>query len=246
MRHIATILVATASFAAPAAAQFPPDRLKNLDVLARDIPVRALIDTMAGFTRALGVRCTFCHVGREGEPLESYDFAADDKQEKAKARAMLRMVKAINEEYLTKVAGRHEPPIVVSCATCHRGITEPRSLQQVLLRAYDAGGADSMEATYRSLRQRYYGRAAYDFGEVPLADVASALRSRGRLAEALRFYLLNIAFSPTSGFALRQAADAQLAAGDTSSAMRSLERALVLNANDQQAKGALDRLRRRP
>jgi hypothetical protein len=43
-------------------------------VLPADMAVRALIDTMAGFTRASGVRYTYCHVGNEGEPLTSYDF----------------------------------------------------------------------------------------------------------------------------------------------------------------------------
>ena len=42
-----------------------------------------------------------------------------------------------------------------------------------------------------SRRTRYYGRAAYDFGEVPLADVGAALRARGKTADALRFYVLN-------------------------------------------------------
>jgi hypothetical protein len=238
--------VATAVVPSLAAAQFPPERTTNLKVLPADIPVRALIDTMARFTRALGVRCTYCHVGREGEPLETYDFASDEKPEKLKAREMLRMTAAINGEHLAKLASRREPRVVVTCATCHRGVTEPRPLQQRLLTAYDAAGADSAEALYRALRQRYYGSAAYDFGEVPLADVAAAMRARGRLADAVRFYLLNTGFSPTSGFAFRQAAEAQLAAGDTAGATASLERALAINANDQQARRALDGLRRRP
>src|SRR6185503_13100269 len=60
-----------------AQAQFPPQKLQNLKVFPKDIPVRALLDTMGGFTRALGVRCSYCHVGNEGEPLSTYDFAAD-------------------------------------------------------------------------------------------------------------------------------------------------------------------------
>src|SRR5690348_17587238 len=39
-------------------AQFPPRELKNLKVFPKDIAVRALLDTMGSFTRALGVRCT--------------------------------------------------------------------------------------------------------------------------------------------------------------------------------------------
>jgi tetratricopeptide (TPR) repeat protein len=243
-RALSVVLVL--SFASTARAQFPPTKLENLKVLPKDIPVRALLDTMASFTRALGVRCTYCHVGEEGQPLSTYKFASDEKPEKNKAREMLRMVGAINGEYLTKLASRRTPPINVSCVTCHHGIAQPRTLQQVVLNAYDSVGADSAIAVYRALRERYYGRAAYDFGEVPLADVGAALRARGKTADALRFYVLNTEMSPNSAFAFSQAGGAQLAAGDTAAAIRSFQRALAINPNDRQAKGTLDRLGAKP
>ena len=243
-RFISAAIVVLAAHSAHA--QFPPQKLQNLKVFSKDIPVRALIDTMAGFTRALGVRCTYCHVGNEGEPLSTFDFAADKKPEKEKARDMLRMVGAINTEYLTKLPDRRTPTITVACMTCHRGVAEPRPIQQIVLNAYDAAGADSAESVYRVLRTRYYGRASYDFGEVPLADVGAALRARGKTADALRFYLLNTELTPTSAFAFRQAAEAQLAAGDTASAIRSYQRALAINPNDRQAKGILDKLGAKP
>src|SRR3954467_7917678 len=122
-RFISAAIVVLA--AQTAHAQFPPQKLQNLKVFPKDIPVRALLDTMGGFTRALGVRCTYCHVGNEGEPLLSYNFVSDDKPAKNKAREMLRMVGAINGEYLTKLAERRTPPINVACMTCHRGVAEP-------------------------------------------------------------------------------------------------------------------------
>jgi tetratricopeptide (TPR) repeat protein len=237
------LLVLTAQ---AAHAQFPPQKLQNLKVFPKDIAVRALLDTMGSFTRALGVRCTYCHVGNEGEPLSSYDFPSDQKPEKNKAREMLRMVGAINGDYLTKLAERRTPQINVACMTCHRGVAEPRPIQQIVLNTYDAAGADSAEAVYRALRTRYYGRAAYDFGEVPLADVGGALRARGKAADALRFYILNTELTPNSAFAFRQAAEAQLASGDTAAAIRSFQRALAINPNDRQAKGTLERLGAKP
>ena len=244
-RFIPAAIVVLAAHSAQAQ-QFPPQKLQNLKVFPKDIPVRALIDTMRSFTRALGVRCTYCHVGNEGEPLSSYDFASDDKQTKTKARDMLRMVGAINTEYLTKLPDRRTPSINVVCATCHRGVAEPRPIQQIVLNAYDAAGADSAESVYRALRTRYFGRAAYDFGEVSLADVGDALRARGKMADALRFYVLNTELTPTSAFAFRQAAEAQLAAGDTASAIKSYQRALTINPNDRQVKGTLDKLGVKP
>ncbi|MEX2283629.1 MAG: c-type cytochrome [Gemmatimonadota bacterium] len=243
MRQLLVVALFATLMPSSASAQWPPERTRNLKVIPSDIPIRALIDTMAAFTRALGVRCTYCHVGREQDPIESYDFAADDKAPKVKARAMLRMVQAINNEHLTTLADRRDPRMVVTCATCHHGVAEPRPLQQLLLTAYDAAGADSAEAAYRSLRTRYYGRAAYDFGEVPLADMGTALRRRGRLADAVRFYVLNTEFVPASGFAHRQAAEGHLAVADTASAIASLQRALAINPNDPQAKPRLEGLR---
>ncbi len=247
MRATAFALLAlAAATASPAAAQFPPVRLENVKVLPKEMPVRALLDTMRSFTRALGVRCSYCHVGKEGENLSTYDFKSDEKPAKEKARTMMRMVTAINREHLPKLPERRQPPIAATCATCHRGIAEPRPLPDVIMATYDAAGLDSAVAMYRALRQRYYGRAAYDFGEVALADVAAALREKNRLADAVRFHRLNVEVSPNSAFALRQAAEAELAAGDTAAARAHLERVLTINPNDQQTKRALDALGPKP
>jgi hypothetical protein len=231
---------------APANAQWPVTRLKNVKVLAADISVTALVDTMKAFTRALGVRCTYCHVGKEGDPLSAYDFASDERAEKGKARDMLRMVAAINGEYLAKLAGRREPAIGVQCATCHRGVAQPRTLQQLLLAAYDVAGPDSLDRAYRALRKRYYGSAAYDFGEVPLSDVADALVLRNKRADAVRVQLLNTEMSPTSTFAHWMAGATQLSAGDTAGAIASLRKAVALNPNNQGALGLLQQLGQKP
>jgi tetratricopeptide (TPR) repeat protein len=200
------VAAAAAALLAPAAslAQWPPDTLENLKVLPDTMPVRQLIDLMAGFTRALGVRCTHCHVGEENRPLETYDFPSDEKLAKRKAREMLRMVQAINGEHLTALEERQDPPVQVQCITCHRGVTTPRTLQEVLLLAYQTGGLDSTLATYGALRRRYYGSAAYDFGEVPLTDVAGTVARRGRLDDAVRLHALNVEQNPDSRFAKQQ------------------------------------------
>lgn len=205
LRLVAALALITVCRATPAAAQrFPPDSFTNLKVLPRGIAPRELVALMAGFTRALGVRCSHCHVGEEGKPLETYDFPSDDKLLKRKAREMLRMVEAINQRHLTQLAERVEPPVTVTCATCHRGVREPRPLQEILLAAYRRAGLDSALAAYRSLRERYYGRAAYDFGEVALADVGGAVWGMDRFADAVRLLELNVEMNPASVFAQRQ------------------------------------------
>jgi tetratricopeptide (TPR) repeat protein len=185
-------------------AQFPPDSFTNLKVLPRDIHPDTLVRMMAGFTRALGVRCTHCHVGEESQPLETYDFAADDKEPKKKARVMIEMLGRINGQHLASLENRTDPPLRVECVTCHRGVREPRQLQEILLGAYAAAGLDSAMAVYRNLRQRYHGRAAYDFGEVALADVATAVAGQGELTDAERLHALNIEMNPASNFAKNQ------------------------------------------
>jgi tetratricopeptide (TPR) repeat protein len=143
-------------------------------------------------------------VGEEGQPLSTYDFPSDEKLTKRKARVMLRMVQAINDGLLPTLEERKDPPIMVECATCHRGTNEPRMLQDVLRQAYDAGGIDSTVAAYRALKDRYYGRFTYDFSEVPLADVAGDLSGKGEYAAAEALFALNVEEHPTSAFAKRQ------------------------------------------
>src|SRR6185312_3915081 len=77
-----------------------------------------------GFARALGTRCDHCHAagapGADGR--EQLDFASDAKKEKSVARTMIRMVRTINGDYISKV---DEKPQQVTCGTCHRGHVEP-------------------------------------------------------------------------------------------------------------------------
>ena len=67
------------------------DEPKNLKVLPADISPQELRNTMRGFALDLGVNCENCHVDEAGQPLENFDFAADDKDMKATVRLMLRI-----------------------------------------------------------------------------------------------------------------------------------------------------------
>jgi len=192
----------------PAAGGQPQEEFKNLKVLPKDIPPQELRALMGSFTRALGVRCTFCHVVPAGQ--NHPDFAKDGKDEKETARAMLRMTDDINAKYIANLKDHSNPPVHVGCFTCHHGTNKPRVLQDVLQRAYEGGGIDTTIARYRSLRDHYYGSAAYDFGEVPLADVGGNLLHAGHQADAERLLAMNIDLNPNSMFAKRQYAAAVL------------------------------------
>jgi len=120
------ISVAAAQTAAPEPPPMtfaaPPH--KNLKVLPADISGPQLIATMKFFSQSLGVRCTFCHVGAEGQPLSSFDFASDAKREKQTARKMLAMVHRINQE---DFGVTDFSKVKVTCFTCHRGSQHPET-----------------------------------------------------------------------------------------------------------------------
>ena len=113
-------------FTVSALAQQLPDKFTNLKVLPKDIGKADLINRMKGFTRALGVRCTACHVGEEGKEFYGYDFPSDDKLTKQNARLMILMVNEINEKTVSKLQMELPPP-TVTCWTCHRGKREPET-----------------------------------------------------------------------------------------------------------------------
>lgn len=105
-----------------------PEVSENLQVLPADIGAEGLRDVMRGFTRGLGVRCQYCHVGEEGQDFLEWDFASDAKTHKAVARDMMRMTRQINQEALPAIDGLHghgDGGWRVTCYTCHRGATTP-------------------------------------------------------------------------------------------------------------------------
>lgn len=215
--------------------RFPPDSLRNVKVLPATMPVRDLIAIMRGFTSALGVRCPYCHVGTEGQDLSTFDFASDEKATKETARTMLRMVQAINGQYLSQIAQRRQPAIEVGCATCHRGVAVPRPLPDLLADAAATAGADSAVRAYRSLRAAYFGRSAYDFGEMTLIQAAHRLHEQRKLDEALAMLRLNLEFQPMSSQTAIAMGDVHRARGDTVAAVAAYRQALTLNQGDREA-----------
>jgi hypothetical protein len=102
--------------------QEPADRVfKNIRFpLFKRIPAGDLLDIMnGGYSRALGVTCTHCHI--------ETDFSSDEKRPKRAARAMAKMHRAINQE-LARMRDLESDPEdrFVNCGTCHRGSTRPQ------------------------------------------------------------------------------------------------------------------------
>jgi hypothetical protein len=101
------LFAAVSTASAQPAGKFPPDSLVNTKVIPHATPVADVVGVMRNFTSALSVRCTFCHVGSEGQPLSEFDFASDQKRNK--------IVRATNDAH----AGRDQHTTRYDSATWH-------------------------------------------------------------------------------------------------------------------------------
>src|SRR6185295_3967437 len=95
---------------------------------------------------------------------------------------------------------RGTPPIPVTCSTCHRGISRPVPLFTVVSEAAIAVSADSALRTYRVLRDRYFGKDAYDFSESALNIAAFRTGRAGaaKVPDALSLLQFNETLFPNS------------------------------------------------
>lgn len=244
MRYVIGLALISTVFGAALRAQgkFPPDSFTNLKVLPKTIGKQELVATMRSFALGLGVRCTYCHVGREGAPLDSLKFAADDKRPKRAARVMLDMVNHINEEHLADVPERPQPHVVVTCETCHRGVARPRLLSDEIALYLADSGLTAALRRYRDLRGRYYGSAAYDFREFPLVDLARSEARAGRVENAVGLLQLSEECFPNSGLTPAARGDVYLERGDTTLALASYREALTKDSTMGQVRQRIRQL----
>ena len=241
---LAFVLLSTAA-AAQAPRKWPPDSLINTHVIPRSTPVMQVVGMMRDFAGGLGVRCQYCHVGQEGMPLEQFDFAVDDKRTKLVARQMMRMTQEINRR-LDTLPGRTSPGLAVTCATCHRGAPRPVPLNVLLTDAAVAAGADSAIRAYRALRQRYYGRDAYDFGEFSLNSAAFRVARAGKFDDALALLRLNEELYPGSSGMYVFRGNINLMRGDTTAAEAAFREAVRRDSTNAEARGRLRAIGRQP
>jgi len=233
-------ILATSALAAQAPGKWPPDSLINTKIFPHNTPVIQVIGQMRNFAGFLGVRCTYCHVGEEGKPLETVDFASDQKRTKLVARQMMTMVAEINHRLDTLPGGRGTPPVSVSCNTCHRGLSRPATLSAVVADAAIAVNADSAERAYRALRQRYFGRDAYDFSEQALNSAAFRVAQAGKkYDDALALLDFNETLFPHSSQMYVFRGNVLLMKGDTSAAAAAFREAIARDTTNGEAKGRL-------
>jgi hypothetical protein len=90
---------------------------KNVKWLTDTPAATFLVIMNIGYSRALGVTCTHCHV--------ETDFSSDEKREKRAAREMQALHRSINDQLSKMQNLRPKPDHFINCTTCHRGSTDP-------------------------------------------------------------------------------------------------------------------------
>jgi tetratricopeptide (TPR) repeat protein len=238
----ALLAVAVTSTAEAQQAQWSwPEKPKNLQVLNKDWPGSRLRPVMTGFTRALGVRCTYCHKGQEGQSLSTYDFVTDENPNKDRAREMMRMLGDINV-HLKKLEPSGDQRVNMWCNTCHRGRPRPMTLEEELGEQYRKQGIDNALMHYLDLKKNYADKGAYDFSEGSLNNFGCEILEKDNPA-AIRVFTLNSQVFPKSANAWDSLAEAYLKAGDTKLATRYYERSLKLDPKNDGARQNLKKIK---
>jgi tetratricopeptide (TPR) repeat protein len=234
---LAFLLAAAAGVAAAEETKWSwPEHGKNLQVLPKDFPAERLRAVMTGFTRSLGVRCPYCHVGQEGKPLASFDFVSDQNPNKDRAREMYRMLGDING-HLKKIRPSADKRVNVWCQTCHRGRPRPTTLAEELdaARLATSGGTAAAVGRYRELKQKFDEKGTLDFSENALNDYGYERLEDKDFDGAVAFLRLNAEEHPSSGNAWDSLGEAYSAAGKRELARIAYSRSLELDPGNENA-----------
>ncbi len=220
-----------------------PDQSKTLTTLPASTTGKDLQRIMFGFTGALGVRCTYCHVGEEGKDFKEFDFVSDAKPTKNKARLMIKMVKNINTNFLADLHDDNTSSLQVNCQTCHRGNALPILLEDQLKRTFDKAGIDSTIKQYRTLREQLYGGFTYNFKEGTLLRLADKISEDStKMQAAIEIVKLNIEMYPAFAFSYTHLASYFEDLGNKPAAIENYQKALSLNPKNEMIKRQLEKL----
>lgn len=193
---------------------------------------RAQPPNMQAIAQALGVGCDYCHASDPGAPQPKKDIA----------RAMIAMTRDINLQ-IQAAQGQGAPAAVeVQCVTCHRGVPLPRPLSDILTQTLKEKGVAAAIDQYRELRQKYYGRDAYDFGENTLLAMARSM-TQSRPSDSIALLQLNLEFYPRSAASYAEIGFAYTRKLDDASAIENLEKALEIEPGNGVIRGQLEQLK---
>jgi hypothetical protein len=196
---------------------------------------------MQSVAAALGVDCGYCHGGRGGNSPATNPLTATGRPRVEVAREMFLMVDRLNAS-IREATGKPPTEVTrVSCVTCHRGVPIPVQIADLMYQTAMTQGAEAAVAQYKELRSQFYGRQAYDFGEMALIPVTERLANL-RPDAAIALLRMNIDFHPGSVQSRISLAYALTRGRDYQGAIAALREALQLDPSNGVARGMLAQL----
>ena len=202
--------------------------------LAAQTPPGDVMPLMQEIVQGLGVSCEYCHSAPRG--------SGQPEPKKDIARQMIAMTRDLNARVQTATGKPAAETVQVKCVTCHHGVPIPRQLSEIVVRTLREKGVVAAADQYRDLHQRFYGRAAYDFGEDTLIGVAQPLAS-SRPDEAIALLKLNLEFYPQSAKTYAAIGFAYTRKYDDPTAITYYEKAVELDPNNGVNRGQLEQLK---
>ena len=205
-----------------------------LPAQAPDAPKVDRVSQMQQIAQSLGVQCSYCHSAPRG--------SGEPEPKKEIARAMMAMTDDINAR-IHAATGKGAGQVTdIQCVYCHRGVPVPRPIGDIVWQTTREKGMAAAIEQYRDLRQRFYGRSTYDFGEDTLITVATQI-ANARADDAIALMKLNLEFYPRSVNSYMTLAFAQTRKLDDLGAIATLEKALEIDPDNSVAKGRLEQLK---
>ena len=208
--------------------------LAGAGCLTAQTPSADIMPLMQEIVQALGVQCEYCHSAPRGSGLP--------EPRKDIARQMIAMTRELNTRVQTATGKPAPQTVQVKCVTRHRGVPIPRQLSEIVFQTIREKGVTAAAEQYRDLHQRFYGRAAYDFGEDTLVGVAQPLAS-AKPDDAIALLKLNLEFYPQSAKTYAAIAFAYTRKYDDPTAITYYEKAVELDPNNGVIRGQLEQLK---
>ena len=209
---------------------------KNVNRL-KNTSARTLLRIMdIGYSRALGVDCTHCHVpGKWG----SYE-----KTKKQVAVEMAKMSSTLNSQTLKSIPNIENPRPLATCTTCHRGEVIPSTS---LPRRRSTNGERPPGAGELATLITQFGwepaskilfAAKRDYPSAPvftergLTTVGYRILRFGRKSSAVEVFKVLVSSYPKSANAYDSLSDGLIALGDKKGAISNAEKAIKLANSD--------------
>jgi len=189
---------------------------------------------MQEIANSLGVSCGYCHTAERG--------SGQPEPKKDIARQMMAMTRELNTRVQTATGKAAGAATQVTCLTCHRGVTIPKQLSEIMTQTIREKGAAAAIEQYRDLQKQFYGRQSYDFGEDTLLSIGQTL-SNSKPDDAIALLKLNLEYNPQSARSYAAIAFAYTRKLDDATAITYLEKSLEIEPNNGVVQGQLAQLK---